>query len=137
MVIARRGFLGACLCLLCGAAAARADSGAPAPALSAATQVIVDPATGQILPAPVGASEAVSIEHLRALVQNSTTEGLQIERRPDGAEVMNLQGRFQHAVVFQNNGDGTVTVACDLHGGHKLSLAAIKSLRSSALSPQP
>jgi hypothetical protein len=99
-------------------------------------QVVIDPMTGRITPAPAQAPGAISVEHLRQLLQNSTAEGLAIERRPDGTEVMDLQGRFQHAMQIQFGADGTVMIACNVHGGHLLSLAAIRSLRSwAAITP--
>ncbi|MBI1778775.1 MAG: hypothetical protein HYR63_25830 [Proteobacteria bacterium] len=123
------------LSVLSGRSPARADSGTPIPGRSA-MDVLIDPATGQIMPTPPGAPGSVPVEHLKQLLLNATTEGLPVERRADGTEIMNLQGRFQHAAVIQMNGDGTVTVTCDLHGEHRLSLAAVNSLRAWALPSQ-
>jgi hypothetical protein len=137
MTLSRRTLLGACLCALCGVAPARAEGPLGADnAIDKAMQVVIDPATGQLVPAPANAANAVSIEHLRRLLVNTSSEGLTVEKRQDGTEIVNLQGRFQHTLLYQVDGNGTVWVSCDLHGGHRLSMTAINALRSWAPPPQ-
>jgi hypothetical protein len=84
---------------------------AQAPAAAAGLVAFIDPATGGLTATPTEEQRAAMRTALAALV-NDSGEGLVEVRLPDGSVVMDLQGRFQEAVVVQVAPDGTRHMQC-------------------------
>jgi hypothetical protein len=83
-----------------------------APTVAAAGLVAyIDPATGGLTSTPTEEQRAALRAALAALVDESDA-GLSEVVLPDGTVVMDLQGRFQEAVVVQVAPDGTRHLAC-------------------------
>lgn len=96
-----------------------------APTVAAAGLVAyIDPATGGLTATPTEEQRAAMRTALAALV-NDSDEGLVEVTLPDGSVVMDLQGRFQEAVVVQVASDGTQHMQC------------IGSLPDAAATPSP
>ena len=92
-------------------------------------RVYRDPRTGALSDQPVGEPTDLSLEHLRAVALNQSAEGLEIVRMPDGSEMMNLEGRFQHALEIHVADGGALVVRCSVHGEHLISAGLFKHLR--------
>ncbi len=82
-----------------------------APVAAAGLVAFIDPATGGLTTNPTEEQRAAMRTALAALV-NDSGEGLVEVRLPDGSVVMDLQGRFQEAVVLQVAPDGTRHMQC-------------------------
>jgi len=82
-----------------------------APVAAAGLVAFIDPATGGLTTNPTEEQRAAMRTALAALV-NDSGEGLVEVRLPDGSVVMDLQGRFQEAVVVQVTPDGTRHMQC-------------------------
>jgi hypothetical protein len=82
-----------------------------APVAAAGLVAYIDPATGGLTATPTEEQRAAMRNALAALV-NDSGEGLVEVRLPDGSVVMDLQGRFQEAVVVQVAPDGTRHMQC-------------------------
>ena len=94
----------------------RAQSDSPSTNLSPATSnvagltVAVDRNTGQMR--PLTAAEAQTLANgLKNLVSQST-DGLVQVRRADGMVSMDLQGRFQSALLARKEADGSIVQGC-------------------------
>ena len=81
------------------------------PVAAAGLVAFIDPATGGLTATPTEEQRAAMRTALAALVYDSG-EGLVEVRLPDGSVVMDLQGRFQEAVVIQVKPDGTQHRQC-------------------------
>lgn len=93
-----------------GAAQEKPASGQASAAGMSGLQVVIDPSTGQLrVPTP---EETQALSASLEQIFNQSTEGLQVEERPDGTLVLDLQGRFMHGVLAQKNADGTLTSHC-------------------------
>lgn len=85
---------------------------------STATPVSTGPATprgpftqsNQIRPLTQEEAQKLA-EEIKQLV-NKSTDGLVSVKHADGSVSMDLQGRFQNAVLAKKNADGTVSQAC-------------------------
>jgi hypothetical protein len=76
----------------------------------AATDIPVNPQTGQIR--PLTQEEALKLaEGIRKLV-NQSTDGLQSVRHADGTVELDLEGRFQNIAIARRNVDGTLSESC-------------------------
>jgi hypothetical protein len=92
-------------------AAAQTPAEAAPPVAAAGLVAYIDPATGGLTAAPTEEQRAAMRTALAALV-NDSGEGLVEVRLPDGSVVMDLQGRFQEAVVVQVAPDATRHMQC-------------------------
>ncbi len=92
-------------------------------------KVYLDPKTGALSDQPVGEPTNMTLDHLRAVALNQSTEGLEIVRMPDGSEIVNLEGRFQHALEIHIADGGALVVRCAVHGEHLISAGLFKQLR--------
>jgi len=90
---------------------AAAQAPAQAPVAAAGLVAFIDPATGGLTSTPTEEQRAALRAALAALV-NESDAGLYEVVLPDGTVVMDLQGRFQEAVVVQVAPDGTRNLAC-------------------------
>jgi len=90
---------------------ATAQAPAQAPVAAAGLVAFIDPATGGLTSTPTEEQRAALRAALAALV-NESDAGLYEVVLPDGTVVMDLQGRFQEAVVVQVAPDGTRNLAC-------------------------
>jgi len=90
---------------------ATAQAPAQAPVAAAGLVAYIDPATGGLTSTPTEEQRAALRAALAALV-NESDAGLYEVVLPDGTVVMDLQGRFQEAVVVQVAPDGTRNLAC-------------------------
>jgi len=90
---------------------AAAQAPAQAPVAAAGLVAYIDPATGGLTSTPTEEQRAALRAALAALV-NESDAGLYEVVLPDGTVVMDLQGRFQEAVVVQVAPDGTRNLAC-------------------------
>lgn len=79
--------------------------------VGAGLRAFIDPSTGR-LREPTD-EEMAAIAASSRFAQNDSSEGLVVERRKDGTKIVNLQGRFMHAVQVSRAPDGTLTTACD------------------------
>ena len=86
------------------------DSHSRASLRSAATNIPVNPQTGQIRPLTQEEAQKLA-EGIRNLV-NQSTDGLQSVRHADGTVELDLEGRFQNIAVARKNMDGTVSQSC-------------------------
>jgi hypothetical protein len=75
--------------------------------------VSIDPATGK-LRQPTPAEARALAAGLKKLV-NRSTEGLTVRQYSNGMKAVDLQGRFQSALVATRKADGSVAVKC-VHG---------------------
>ncbi len=105
-------------------AAAQTPAEAAPPVAAAGLVAFIDPATGGLTGTPTEEQRAAMRTALAALA-NDSGEGLVEVRLPDGSVVMDLQGRFQEAVVVQVAPDGTQHRQC------------IGSLPDAAATPSP
>jgi len=92
-------------------ATAQAPAEAAPPVAAAGLVAYIDPATGGLTSTPTEEQRAALRAALAALV-NESDAGLYEVVLPDGTVVMDLQGRFQEAVVVQVAPDGTRNLAC-------------------------
>lgn len=87
------------------------------PVHASASRVFVDPETGAF--GGPTAAQLVTLREATAKATSRSDEGLEIVRHKDGAESVNLMGRFQHASIVTMTDDGihhdcvTGTTACD------------------------
>lgn len=92
-------------------AAAQIPAEMAPPVAAAGLVAYIDPATGGLTSTPTEEQRAALRAALAALV-NESDAGLSEVMLPDGTVVMDLQGRFQEAVVVQVAPDGTRHLAC-------------------------
>ena len=92
-------------------AAAQAPAEAMPPVAAAGLVAFIDPATGGLTATPTAEQRAAMRAALAALVNDSDL-GLVEVTLPDGSVVMDLQGRFQEAVVVQVAPEGTRHMQC-------------------------
>lgn len=100
------------------------ENATAAPVAAAGLVAYIDPATGGLTATPTEEQRAAMRAALAALV-NDSDQGLVEVRLPDGSVVMDLQGRFQEAVVVQVAPDGAQHMQC------------IGSLPDAAATPSP
>ena len=92
-------------------------------------KIYIDPKTGVLTDQPIGEPTVMTLDHLRAVALNQSAEGLEIIRMPDGSEMMNLEGRFQHSLEVHVADGGALVVRCSVHGEHLISAGLFKQLR--------
>jgi hypothetical protein len=78
---------------------------------SAGMRAYRDPATGALIERPVTAEQKRIAEQPIGDF-NKSSAGLVIVRLPDGSEMVDLQGRFQHAMRALRNETGTQVLSC-------------------------
>ena len=69
---------------------------------------------------PMPEAQAAYRERVQSIMRDATLsralkrsgEGLVVEQHADGTVMVDLQGRFQHAVLARVNADGTVEMQC-------------------------
>lgn len=77
------------------------------PTQASASRIFVNPETGEIGgPTP---AQAAALSQTTADATSRSDKGLVIVRHKDGAESVNLMGRFQHAAVATSTEDGVHT----------------------------
>jgi hypothetical protein len=81
----------------------------------AAMMVFRDPETGALVPEPV-TKEQREVARAAASELNESTEGLVEVRLPNGAVVVDLQGRFLSHATITVGPDGTRHFDCNEHG---------------------
>ena len=81
----------------------------PGPAFSAGQILVLDPAGPR-----GGMPQAAEIEAVLGDALSTSTEGLVIEKSkvPGGGEMVNLQGRFQNAMIITVDDDGNISAPC-------------------------
>jgi len=85
-------------------------SGQHARKYKATREIMVDKQTGKRrLPT---AEETQELVNTLVAMTNSSTEGLQETTLPNGAKMINLQGRFAPVTLARPNADGTMEVKC-------------------------
>lgn len=84
---------------------------AVAPVAAAGLVAYIDPSTGGLTTTPTEEQRAALRSALAALV-NESDAGLFEVTLPDGTVMMDLQGRFQEALVVQLAPDGTRQYSC-------------------------
>ena len=94
------------LSLLTTAPVLLAGDSTPAPQL----QVAIDPSTGRLI-APTPEQRAKLAAALAQMIDHRT-EGLEVRRLPNGARVVDLQGRFQSVEVAAVGTDGAMHLQC-------------------------
>lgn len=83
------------------------------PNFRAGAPVPVNSQTGQEAQVrPLTQEEAQRLAGAIKQLVNQSTEGLQSVKQADGSESLNLQGRFQNAVLAKRNEDGEVVQSC-------------------------
>ena len=95
------------LSLLACAPVLLAGDSTPAPQ---GLQVAIDPSTGR-LTAPTPDQRAKLAAALAQMIDHRT-EGLEVRRGPNGARIVDLQGRFQSVEVAALGTDGAVHLQC-------------------------
>jgi hypothetical protein len=78
-------------------------------------RVWIDPETGAIRQPTAAERKAVAERLSIDALLNKSSEGLVVERRPDGSRFVNLEGRFMHALVVTRTEDGRLTARCIDH----------------------
>jgi len=78
--------------------------------LGVGLRVFIDPATGEFRKPT--AAELATIAEQAAASKNKSSEGLEVEYRPDGSKYVNLQGRFMHSMRVAVNDDGSLRYVC-------------------------
>lgn len=73
-------------------------------------EVTVDPSTGRLVP-PTPEQRARLAAALARMIDHRT-EGLEVRRLPNGARVVDLQGRFQSVEVAMRGTGGEVLLQC-------------------------
>lgn len=86
----------------------------PAQPTGAAMTIYKDPITGRLMPVPAGKEREVLGETAAAAAKRSTShEGLVEVAAPGGGMMVDLRGRFQHAMTASLTPTGNVTAQCD------------------------
>jgi hypothetical protein len=96
-------------CSWAGTASAQQDQKKPKKYI-ATRQITVDQQTGALrLPTPEETQDLV--DRLTAMT-NRATDGLQTRTLPNGAQSVNLEGRFESVMLVRPNADGTSEIRC-------------------------
>jgi len=110
LIFVGRPLSGLALFLLAHASPVLAADPAPATETMAVVQVAVDPSTGR--PAPLTPDQRAKLSAALAQMIDQRTEGLEVRRLPNGAHLVDLQGRFQSVEVAVRGTDGQVHLRC-------------------------
>lgn len=80
------------------------------PVAGDAVRIYRDPETGRLGRVPQQAPQSQAEE--QRMMLNESAEGLQVRVLRNGAEAIDLQGRFRSFAVAKRNPDGTIATAC-------------------------
>ena len=87
------------------------SAAAGAPSQGAGMVAYIDPETGRLTSSPTEAQRA-EMQAVLAAVLDRSQDGLYDVVLPDGSDMRDLQGRYQHAIVVRVAADGTQDAGC-------------------------